>query len=176
MKKILFITTLLICPLFILSQPKVKIGMTMEEVQKIFPNTTSSTYENTITLSRPDTLFGLADEWGYRFEDNKLNWIFFSKYIDDLNKENFHKCLTATANLMKEYADFYGLPDSVIIGDTTFIDPLVKHHWGYDVIEAQWKNAQGMKIDIEFRFMGGKGEYHFIVSINIFDKTYPYFH
>ncbi|MFH0865115.1 MAG: hypothetical protein V1904_02900 [Bacteroidota bacterium] len=175
MKTNIVIFLLFICPFFSMGQPKVKIGMTMDEVKKIYPNTVSASYQNTITLSRPDTLFGLDDEWGYRFENDKLNWIFFHKYIDEITKENFKKCLSAAANLMKQYADFYGLPDSVIVGDTAFVDPYVKHHWGYDVIESQWKNAEGMKISIGFTFMGGKGEYHFIVSINIFDKSYPYF-
>lgn len=164
-----------IYPLISKAQPEVRIGMSMDEVKKAYPNTTSASYQNTITLSQPDTLYGLADEWGYRFEDNKLEWIFFHKYIDELNSENFRKCLSATASLMKEYADAFGLPDSVIVGDTTFVDPYVNHHWGYDVIEAQWNNAEGMKISIEFTFMGGKGEYHFLVKVNIFDKGYPYF-
>lgn len=176
MKKKFIIFLIATWPLLSPAQSKVKIGMSMDEVKKVYTNTTSASYQNTITLSRPDTLYGLADQWGYRFENNKLSWIFFHKYIDELNQANFDLCLSAFHKLVKDFNVKYGKADSLITGDTTFIDPFVKHHWGYDVMEAQWKDADGMKIDIEFTFMGGKGEYHFLVTINIFDKSYPYFH
>lgn len=157
------------------AQSNARIGMSIEEVQKLYPKTQTSTYENTITLSFNDTLYGLPGEWGFRFENNKLNWIFFSKYIDEINKQNFAKCLKAAKKIIVDYTKTFGKPDSTIIGDTTFIDPYKKHHWGYDVIEARWNNYNGMKVKVEFKFFGGKGEYHFIVTINYFGKDYPYF-
>ena len=158
-----------------ISQSKAKIGMSMEEVKELYPKTQSSYYNNSVTLSLNDTLYGLPSEWGFRFENNKLNWIFFSKYIDEINKSNFDKCLKASKKLIKEYTKTFGKPDTTIIGDTTFVDPLVKHHWGYNVIEARWNNYKEMKVKIEFEFFGGKGEYQFILTINYFDKNYPYF-
>lgn len=161
--------------IFTFAQSNATIGMTINEVKKIYPNMEMGTYENTVTLSRPENLYGLDGTWGYRFEGEKLTWIFFHKYIDETNDTNFRKCLSATRQLIKDYAKLYGNPDATIIGDTIFIDPLKKKHWGYDVIEARWKNYNGMKIKIEFTFMGGKGDYYFVVVINYFDKNYPYY-
>jgi hypothetical protein len=153
----------------------VTIGMTLDEVGKIYPNMKMSTYQKSVTLERPDTLFGLSDSWGYRFEGDTLTWIFFHKYIDEINEANFRKCLNATQELIKEYTLFYGNPDTTMIGDTTFRNPYQQKHWGYDVLEARWKDVRGMKIKIEFTFMGGKGEYSLLVKIHYFDKNYPYF-
>lgn len=175
MKYLLIILILFSSFIYTFAQPNVTIGMTMEEVNKIYPGLKSGTYENTTTLERPVNLYGLDDAWGYRFEGEKLTWIFFHKYIDELNDTNFKKCLSATKHIIKDYTVLYGDPDTTITGDTTFIDPYKKHHWGYDVIEARWKNYNNMKVKVEFTFMGGKGEYHFLVSINYFDKNYPYF-
>jgi hypothetical protein len=175
MKNILFFYFLLLFHSAINAQTKASIGMNMDEVKKLYPQTKSSTYENTITLSFNDTLYGLPGEWGYRFKNNQLEWIHFDKYFDEINKTNFDKCLTATKKVITDYTKAFGKPDTTIIGDTTFVDPYVKHHWGYDVIETRWNNYKGMKIKMEFTFLGGKGEYNFLVKINYFDKSYPYF-
>ena len=63
----------------------------------------------------------------------------------------------------------------MIEGKQKFVDPYKTKHWGYDVLEARWKNAGGQKMKVEFTFMGGKGEYHLIVVITHFDKDYPYY-
>lgn len=158
-----------------ISQSKATIGMSMEEVKELYPKTQPSYYNNSVTLSFNDTLYGLPGEWGYRLENNKLNWIHFDKYINEIEKPNFDKCLKVTKKLINDYTKTFGNADTTIIGDTTFVDPFVKHHWGYNVIEARWNNYKEMKVKIEFAFFGGKGEYHFIVAINYFDKNYPYF-
>ena len=158
------------------SQEKALIGMSVNEFKNIYPNLPApEKYENTITFTKQDTLYGLTGEWGYRFENNKLNWIFFHKYIDEINEQNFNKCLSSAEKIIYDFNNLYGKPDTIIKGNSTFRDPYVDHHWGYDVIEAQWKNFKGMKIKCEFTFMGGKGEYHFLVTINYFGKDYPYF-
>ena len=175
MKKLFILGIITFISLNILAQSKVKIGMTIDEVKSLYTKTVSSSYENSITLSLNDTLHNLPGEWGFRFENNKLNWIHFSKYIDDIDKENFDKCLYTTQKIINDYTQTFGKPDSTLIGETTFVDPYQKHHWGYDVMEARWNNSNGMKIKVGFTFFGGKGEYHYIVTINYFDKDYPYF-
>lgn len=174
--KILFAVLILLSSCFtIYSQSKVVIGMSTNEFNKIYPSLNNIRYENESTYTRADNIYGIENEWGYRFENDKLNWIYFMNYIDSLDENNFHKCLTAAQNVIKDYTQQYGKPDTVIIGDTTFVDPYVKIHWGYDVIEARWENYNNMKIKVEFTFMGGKGGYHFLFKINYFDKSYPYF-
>lgn len=170
-----FLILFILISTYSFSQSKANIGMTMEEAKELYPKTQSSYYENTTTLSFNDTLYGLPGEWSFRFENNKLNWIHFSKYIDEINRQNFAKCLKTTKKIIADYTKSFGKPDTTIIGDTTFIDPYKKHHWGYDVIEARWNNYKEMKVKVEFKFFGGKGEYHFIVTINYFDKNYQYF-
>jgi len=162
-------------PLMSFSQEKAAVGMTIEEVKKIYPDLKTDTNENGTAFSRPEKLNGLDVEWGYRFKEKKLDWIYFDKYINELNEANFKTCLSATRQLVKDYTKLYGMPDTTITGDTTFIDPYIKKHWGYNVLEARWKNYNGMKIKVEFTFMGGKGQYAFLVKSNYFEKNYPYY-
>lgn len=157
------------------SQNDLRIGMSEEELQSKYSNLKKSTYENTVTYTRPDTLYELDGKWGYRFEKKSLNWIYFMRYDSDLNEANFNKNLEACEKLIKDYSKIYGFPDSLINGEKVYKDPYVKRHWGYDVLEARWYDANGMKIKIRFTFMGGKGEYNFLLTIDIFDKTYSYF-
>lgn len=174
-KNLLMTISIIIIALSTVAQEKATIGMTLDEVKKIYPSIKTDSNENGITFSRLDNLYGLDDSWGYRFTENKLTWIFFHKYIKEFNDTNFSKCLVATRRLVKDYTKFYGKPDTTIIGDTTFVDPFKKKHWGYDVIEVRWKNYNGMKIKIEFTFLGGKGEYCLLFQIHYFDKNYPYY-
>jgi hypothetical protein len=158
-----------------LAQSRANIGMTMNEVKNIYPGMESTNYQNTITLSRAEDLYGLDGNWGYRFEGDKLNWIFFNKYIDKINDKNFQKCLTAAKQIIIDFTKVYGNPDTTITGNTKFIDPYKDKHWGYKVLEARWSNYNGMKIKVEFTFMGSKGLYNFLVKINYFDRSYTYY-
>lgn len=175
MKYINFTLIALFFSVNIFAQSKAKIGMSIKDVKQLYPKCESSTYEKSITLSFNDTIFGLSGVWGYRFENDKLNWVHFDKYIDKIEKQNFDKCLSATNKIITDYIKVFGKPDTTIIGDTTFVDPYKKHHWGYDVIEARWNDYKGMKVKVEFTFFGGKGDYQFIVIVNYFDKDYLYF-
>src|SRR6185503_19409798 len=136
------------------AQTSALIGMNMSEVITIYPNMEMTTYENTTTLSRDENLFGLDGTWGYRFEDDKLTWIYFNKYIDEINNHNFKKCLSATKHIFKAFTKLYGKPSSTTYGNPEFVDPYKKKHWGYNVMEARWADYNGMKIKTEFNFMG----------------------
>ncbi|MBU0487007.1 MAG: hypothetical protein KKD31_03545 [Bacteroidetes bacterium] len=151
------------------------LGMSVDDFAKKFPSLFPKGVKISGQWGRDEDLHGLAGDWTYRFEDGILTWIHFQKYYDDITATNFQTCLSATNQLISEYTAAFGKPDNTIVGDTTFIDPYKKHHWGYDVKEVQWKNYQGMKIKIEFSFLGGKGDYNFMVVVNYFDKDYPYF-
>lgn len=175
MKKIISMAAMVMILVTSMAQQKATIGMTINEVKKLYADVKTQHYENTITLTRSDILHGMPIEWGYRFENEKLNWIYFHKYVDELDKTHFDQCLDVTKKIIKDVSDIHGKPDTLIEGNSQFINPYEKRHWGYEVLEARWNNANGMKIKVEFTFMGGKGEYHFIVSVNYFDKEYPYF-
>ncbi len=62
MKVILFTALFVIFFNGIFAQSKAITGMSMEEVKKLYSQTQSSAYENTITLSFNDTLYGLPGE------------------------------------------------------------------------------------------------------------------
>jgi hypothetical protein len=151
------------------------LGMDVKDFAKVFP----TLFPNGVKISgqwgRDQQLYGLDGSWSYQFEDGKLTWIHFQKYKNEINETNFNMCLSATEKLIDDYTKLYDKPDTVIIGNKSFLDPIKNHHWGYDVMEARWKNTNGQKIKIEFTFMGGKGEYSFLVIINFFDKDYPYY-
>ncbi len=162
-------------PFLSMAQEKASIGMSLAQVKHIYPNAQVDSNENGITLSRPDTCYQLDGTWGYRFKEDKLMWIFFHRSFKEINGTNFQKCLSSTRQLIKDFTHFYGKADTALPGDTTFIDPVKHRHWGYNVLEARWKNFNGMKIKIQFDFLGGKGDYAFLVIINYFDKDYPYY-
>jgi hypothetical protein len=151
------------------------LGMDVKSFAKVFPELFPKGIGMSGQWHREQELYGISGSWSYTFENDKLTWMHFNRYIDEINEANFNKCLSATKQLIKDYSGSYGIPDTTMIGDTTFLDPIKKRHWGYDVIEARWKDYRGMKIKIEFTFMGGKGDYHFLVEINYFDKSYPYY-
>jgi hypothetical protein len=171
------IVTLLLLFSFIagFSQPLVKVGVSLDSVKKIYPKAIESKYQNSIVLSVDDTIHGLTDSWNFNFEEGKLKYMMFNKYISELSEANFQKCLEATKAIIKDYTAQYGEPDEEITGTLKFIDPYKKHHYGYDVLETRWKNAGGQKIKVEFTFMGGKGQYNLLVTITHFDKDYPYY-
>jgi hypothetical protein len=151
------------------------LGMNVNDFVKAFPALFPNGLALTGQWGRDEEIHGLSGGWAYNFENGKLNWMLYDKYIDQINKANFTKCLSATRQIIKDYTSAYGKADTTIIGDTTFVDPVNKRHWGYDVIEVRWKNFNGMKIKVEFTFMGGKGDYHFLVKMTWFDKNYPYY-
>jgi hypothetical protein len=152
------------------------IGSDISEVRKqLPPGVKESAYKNTITLSAPADLQGLESYWNYRFTDNKLDWKHFHKYLSEVTRENFDRCLEATRKIIKAYTLEYGKPDTVMTGNTQFIDPFKEKHPGYPVLEARWNNIRGARISAGFIFMGGKGEYNFLVKVNYFSKDYPYF-
>jgi len=150
-------------------------GMDVKSFATVFPALFPKGIKMSGQWQRNQELYGLKGSWTYRFENGKLSWIHFNKYLDEINENNFKQCLHAATQLINDYTRLYGKPDTTLTGDTTFVDPYKKHHWGYDVIEARWKDCKEMKIKIEFTFMGGKGDYHFLLGINYFDKNYPYY-
>lgn len=156
--------------------PDAKIGMPINEFKALHPKAEFTVYETETTFVLPDTLLETPIEWGYRFKEKGLDWIYMSHYSDALNAENFEHCLEMAKNLIAATEKKYGAASSKEEGTLFFIDPYKdKHHWGYKVLEARWKEVNGMKIKVEFVFMGGKGEYSFLVKMNVFDKDYPYF-
>ncbi len=154
---------------------KFYLTMNVNDFAKVFPSLFPNGIGMTGQWGRQFELYGLDGSWSYSFKNGKLNWMHYQKYKNEINESNFNKCLSATEQLIKDYTKYYGKPDTTIVGNKIFVDPLVKHHWGYNVLEARWNNVNGQKIKVEFDFMGGKGEYSFVVIINFFDKDYPYF-
>lgn len=151
-----------------MAQSDLQLGMGRDAVEKLFPGMAFTRYENTITFTRPENLFGVDGTWHYRFADDKLNWIHYDRYYQDaeMTSQNFDKCLAAVKELSAKYQVAYGKPDQKTIGETKFVNPYVKHHYGYRVWEERWKNYRGMAIDLQFTFFGGKGEYMLIVESN----------
>jgi len=105
---------------------------------------------------------GLAGSWHFSFDESKLSGISFSAYFqerDEVNEKNFKKCLAATRKMISAYTETNGKPKTLKEGDLMFKDPSTQRHWGYEVLEAEWKQ----NIKIRFKFHGGKGQYYFSV-------------
>lgn len=159
------------------SQSLLKAGMSLKEARSLAPDLFEGGINQSGKYQIKDTINGLSGEWGYTFEHDTLTWVHFSFYINDeeqLNEENFNKCLKTTEQLIEEYISKYGNPDEMIEGDKFFKDPYKERHWGYNVIEARWI-TDFEKVKVEFSFFGGKGQYFFQIIINHFRLGYPYF-
>ncbi len=151
------------------------LGENVDDFAKAFPSLFPNGVGLTGQWGRKEKIYGLDGGWAYNFDSGKLEWMLYDNYIHEINGKNFDKCLSATKNLIEDYTKLFGKPDTTMIGDTTFKDPALKRHWGYDVMEVRWKDYKGEKLKVEFTFMGGKGEYAFLVKIAFFEKNYPYY-
>ena len=175
MKKLLLLFSMFIFSASLFSQEKnrIYIRMDMYLFKMAYPKVIPANASTTGQWARADSLYGLPGSWSYTFTDGKLEWCLWDIYIDSLTNNNFRKCLAATKALIKKYTADYGKPLEYNVTDTTFRDPYVERHCGYDVMNAKWMTDK-IKFKIDFDFMGGKGEYHFLVKMGFFDKDYPY--
>lgn len=176
MKRIVFFIVLMaVCEsLFSQEKGKINIGMDIKEFKKIYPSVIPKNAPDSGQWERSENLFDLAGSWAYNFKDGKLDWCIWDIYIDSINQKNFNKCLWATEVLIAEYTEDYGTPYEYSKTDTIFKDPYIDRHWGYEVLNAKWKTGK-VKFKIGFTFMGGKGQYHFLVKMGFFRNNYPYF-
>jgi hypothetical protein len=110
-----------------------------------------------------ETFYGLKGKWSYTFENSVLNACLWDYYAGRHDKETFEKCLKATQGIIEQYTQKYGTP-VIVTGDTKYRDPAKKIHWGYEVIKASW-DMKTYTIVVEYRFMGGKGQYDLLVKI-----------
>jgi len=150
---------------------EIHIGMSLEDFQKYFPQ---AGLKPDIQWQRKETIHGLDGKWSYTFENGRLAWFLFDVYIDEIDRTHFQKCLRATEKIIRDYQKNYGKAEIIDEGDKTFHDPLVKRHWGYEVVKAVWR-LQKEDFMVKFHFMGGKGEYYFVVKIEFQPPGYEYF-
>lgn len=153
---------------------KVVIGMGLDAFRRVYPGVVPVDAKPDGQWSRPETLAGLPGRWSYTFVAGRLDWALWNVYVDELTESSFARCLKGARALIAIYTKAYGRPLSSEELDTVFKDPMKHHHWGYEVLFAKWQ-LDDLKFKIAFRFMGGKGEYHLIVSMAFFRSDYPYF-
>ena len=158
----------------LLAKPKAVIGTSLTKFEEKYPIMVKQQYEDEVTFSEKFRVTDLDVSWLYWFKKEELEWIYMHKYIQQVNQENFDKCLKMTREIIAGFTLIYGKADSEEIVNATYISPLKRRHWGYDVMRAVWKNHTGMKIKVRFTFKGGKGDYSFLVSIDYHDKDYPF--
>jgi len=154
--------------------PNIHVGMSIKEFDNIFPNIVDVENQKDSQITIEQELFGFQNGWAFQFKEGKLEWYLWDCYVDDINEENFNKCLSITDTLKTELTNIYGQPYNEIVGDKTFKDPYVQMHWGYDVVEYKWKTDK-MKFKLTFHFFGGKGQFNFIVKMEFYGLDYEYF-
>lgn len=149
------------------SQTPLRLGMSPDDVRKEYASVDSSFYQGKIQMSRREDIYGLDGTWHYFFTDQKLSSFTYSKYYQDdqLTPANFDRCLAAIDRLSADYTRWYGKPDESKLGKTTFVNPYMEHHYGYEVKEFSWKNYEGMSIRMLFKFFGSKGQYFLLFEV-----------
>jgi hypothetical protein len=139
-------------------------GMTITEFKKIYPKVAPDT--DTRQCQMKEKIHDLDGKWTFDFKDGKLDWITYDYYVqevENLNEENFNKCLKGAQAINSDLTKIYGKPTEFKEGAKKFRDPAKDHHWGYEVIQAKWQTDK-FKINAGFEFFGGKGEYFFVVD------------
>jgi hypothetical protein len=155
--------------------PEVRLGIDEVTFRRLFPEVDIRRYEDGAVQGHwPASVHGVAGSWHYTFKEGKLAWVLFNSYEDAITPANFDRYKAAILAIEANYDRRFGPPIKREVGKQTFQDPRKEHHWGYDVFDAVWK-AEGMKIRANFDFMGGKGDYHFLVQMEIEPEDYPYF-
>jgi len=151
------------------------VGMTIQEFEDILPDIVIP--ENNIdfqTGKDKDDVFGLTGGWAFNFKDGILNWFMMNSYSDVITEENYQKYEEAYLGFKSILEETFGKPYEDITHNVRFKDPYIERHWGYDVSEAIWKNSK-MKFKLIFTFMGGKGEYHFLLKAEFHNNDYEYY-
>jgi hypothetical protein len=155
--------------------PEVHRGIDEATLRRLFPEVDIRRYEDgAVQGHRPASVHGVAGSWHYTFKEGKLAWVMFNSYEDAITQANFDRYKAAILAIEADYDRRFGPPIKREVGKQTFQDPRRELHWGYDVFDAVWK-AEGAKIRARFDFMGGKGEYHFLVNVEMEPEDYPYF-
>lgn len=187
MKRLQLILLFTFISTMIIAQAKIQIGMTLDEVKKKLPNAKiEPSYYPQIILSQPANLYGLENPWNYVFGEKKkkLVQIYFLKYNGSNDEATFNKCLSATQNIIKEYTEYYGKPDSMA-GKTKFDQKYRLNHdrfLDYNILEAYWKNYNNMEIVVGFHIVSssgiidkqGKMPLNLVVRITIQKKNLSY--
>jgi hypothetical protein len=157
--------------------PEVHRGIDEATLLRLLPEVDLRRYEDgAVQGHRPASVHGVAGSWHYTFKEGKLAWVMFNSYEDAITRANFDRYKAAILAIEADYTKRFGPPIKRAVGKQTFEDPHAEghRHWGYDVFDAVWK-AEGAKIRANFDFMGGKGEYHFLVQIEVEPEDYPHF-
>jgi hypothetical protein len=154
--------------------PNVYAGMSIDEFDKVYPNIVDVENQKDSQITIEQEWYGFQSGWAFQFKSGKLEWYMWDCYVDDINQENFNKCLSITDTLKSELISIFGQPCQEIVGDKTFKDPYIQTHWGYEVVQYKWKTDK-MKFKLIFNFFGGKGMYNFLVKMEFYDLNYEFF-
>jgi hypothetical protein len=153
---------------------EISLGMSAEKFNDLFPKLETDPDESDFQTGLEEEVFGLPCGWSFNFKEGKLEWFMMNSYCDDINESNFREYSDAYDKFKNELENVFGKPVEAIDHETEFKDPFVERHWGYDVKEALWKTSD-MKFQLIFTFMGGKGEYHFLLKAEFQAPDYEYF-
>lgn len=155
---------------------KFYIGQSVTEFAKVYPELFPIGINHRGQWEEPDDFFGLKDNWVYFFDEGKLTSYNFAYYSDreEVNQEKFDSLLQSTDNIVEAFKLQFGKPTSYTSENRKFKDPYTEHHWGYDVVEAKWKLKKHW-ISVEYQFFGGKGDYFFLVKVDVYAPGYEYF-
>lgn len=138
-------------------------GLNVYKVMELKPNWFPNGVGINGQWQQAETFYGLTSDWSYTFSHNVLKWMMWNYYAGKQDKETFEKCLKATQGIIEQYTQKYGTP-VIVTGDLKYRDPYKKQHWGYDVLKATW-DMKTYTIEVEYTFMGGKGQYDLLVKI-----------
>jgi hypothetical protein len=155
--------------------PEVRLGIDEAALLRRFPGLEIHRYsDGKVQAQRRASVHGVAGTWTYTLEEGKLAWVMFDSYEKAITEANFDRYRLAIDTIEADYTKRYGVPIKRQQGKQFFEDPYAEghHHWGYDVFDAVWK-AEGAKIRARFHFMGGKGDYAFLVAIHVAPEDAP---
>ncbi|TFG64113.1 MAG: hypothetical protein E4H36_03875 [Spirochaetales bacterium] len=146
----------------------IRVGMTSAEFSRTIENAAADGQ-----VSKPQKLYGLSGAWTWDFREGRLDWYLWDAYVDEITENNFNLCLEAARRIIRDCTTRLGKPANEETGNLSFRDPFEDHHWGYPVLSAEWATP-AVKLRAGFKFMGSKGEYHLLVSLEAHGPDYEF--
>lgn len=147
------------------------VGMKFDDFKNIYKDNEKVKYNS--QFGWEEKIYEIKGNVYYNFKNEILEWYGFSSYNDELTKENFDNCLSSTKSIINDFTKKYGKPLLIKHGKEYFVNPYDEHHWGYNVLKAYFLTDKE-KIEVDFHFMGGKGEYSLLVKIEWQSLNYKY--
>jgi hypothetical protein len=142
------------------------LGMQVQDFAKVFPSLFPNGTDWTGQWQQATTEKDLAGVWTFDFDAGKLTHAAFLHFSEDLSSNSAIKCIQGTEEIIDSLQKVYGKPNAYYSRESESRGDQGMASISLRMLEAQWDNANGMKINIECMQFGGKSEPQYTVTLH----------